>query len=149
MRLLRLNTLDEQFIICSWYWFNKSVHYCSSRNSLGWKRSLSPNGTVYSEKYKLLVSLHFIHVINLYHLDLELIFVVGVRVWEESKLFRLKESPFQTFRRHEVLCHFDAVVNVSNLKFRTKVKRSSRTDNSESQQKSNNLPMGHILLVSL
>ena len=41
--------------------------------------------------------------------------MVGVILSQMSELFRLEETVLQVLRRHEVLCHFDAIVDVSDL----------------------------------
>jgi len=49
------------------------------------------------------------------HLDLQLVLVVGVAVGEVPELLGLVEAPLQVLRRHEVLRHFDTVVDVPHL----------------------------------
>lgn len=49
-------------------------------------------------------------------LDLQLVFVVCVCVAEMSELLRLEEAPLQVLRGDKVFGHFDAVVDVANLK---------------------------------
>ena len=42
--------------------------------------------------------------------------MIGVVVCEVSEVLRDVETPLKTFRRHKVLCHLDAVVDVPNLR---------------------------------
>ena len=51
-------------------------------------------------------------------LDLELVLVVRVALAQVPELLRLVETPFQVFRRNEIFCDLDAIVNVANLKKR-------------------------------
>ena len=56
------------------------------------------------------------YVNRLIYLDLELVLVVGVALAELLELLRLQEAGLQVLRRHKVLRHLDAVVDVSYLK---------------------------------
>ena len=55
------------------------------------------------------------YVNRLIYLDLELVLVVGVALAELLELLRLQEAGLQVLRRHEVLRHLDAVVDVADL----------------------------------
>ena len=49
-------------------------------------------------------------------LDLELVFVVGVRVRQGAEFLRQLEAVRHVLRRHKVLGHFDAAVQIADLK---------------------------------
>ena len=49
-------------------------------------------------------------------LDLELVFVVGVRVRQGAEFLRQLEAVRHVLRRHKVLRHFDAAVQIADLK---------------------------------
>ena len=49
-------------------------------------------------------------------LDLQFVLVIGVRVGQSSKLLRQLETVGHIFRRDEIFGHFDATVQIANLK---------------------------------
>ena len=55
------------------------------------------------------------YVNRLIYLDLELVLVVGVALAELLELLRLQEAGLQVLRRHKVLRHLDAVMDVADL----------------------------------
>lgn len=56
-------------------------------------------------------------------LDLELVFVISMRVGELAELLRQLEAVSHCFGRHKVLGHFDATMQIADLYDDTQTKR--------------------------